>query len=173
MSGPRASSSSLLLLGLLILASGCNYGFRSGGGFPPGIRTVYIEPFENRTDQFEIEQQLFATLLEQLPRQLGVRPAGRDNADAVVRGAVVRYDDLAQNFRPGLDGQTPTVLQNQVRITIAIEIIDTRNNVILWDSQGVVGQGEYSADSQSNLEGRTAAISNLVRQIIDGAQSQW
>ena len=41
-------------LGILVLAA-CNYSF-AGGTFPSHINTVYIEPFENPTERFDIEQ---------------------------------------------------------------------------------------------------------------------
>jgi len=157
----------------LLLAPGCNYGFQGGGGFPAHIRTLYIEPFENRTAQFDLETQLFRKLVERLPRALGVRPAARDVADAVVRGRIVRYDDVAQNYRPGDSGRDPQILEHQVQITISVEIIDLRRNVILWRGENVVGRGEYLPASQTDQVGREEAIEHLIQQIVDGAQSQW
>jgi hypothetical protein len=42
----------------LILIGGCTYGFRGGGGFPSSVRTVYVEHFENRTVQYDLENQI-------------------------------------------------------------------------------------------------------------------
>src|SRR5262245_5190908 len=93
-SGRRVNVSALAaLLGLTLGA--CRYTFQSGGGFPSDIRTLYIRPFENNTAQFELDQQLFSKLNEQLPRALGVRVAGEEAADAWVTGKITRYDDVA------------------------------------------------------------------------------
>ena len=169
-SGRRAADA---LLGFALLATaGCNYGFE-GGGFPPHIRTIYIEPFENQTAQFDIDQRLVTRLLEELPGQLGVRPAGREAADAILRGRVVRYDDVAQNYRPGSGGQVTDILSHEVQIGVAVQLVDVRDNVIRWESSGLTGRGNYRPDSQNELVGQLLAIENIIEQIIDGAQSQW
>src|SRR5688500_690151 len=51
-------STSAILLMALALPTGC-YRLRGGGGLPEEIRTMYIQPFENSTPQFELGQQLF------------------------------------------------------------------------------------------------------------------
>jgi hypothetical protein len=158
-----------------LASAGCLYGFSGGGGFPSHIRTVYVESFDNETPQFQLETELFSRLTDQLPRALGVRPGGRDVADAVVRGKIVRYDDTSQNYRPG-DPQTgnPQIVGNEVQITVAIEIVDIQNNEILWESSGITGRGTYSpANGENDQVGKQLAIRSLVQQIIDGAQSQW
>ncbi|MBI4409641.1 MAG: hypothetical protein HY561_08040 [Gemmatimonadetes bacterium] len=157
----------------VLLVAGCNYGFQGGGGFPSHLRTLYIESFENHTAQFELEQQLFTRLLDRVPRALGVRPAGREVADVVLRGRILRYDDVAQSYRLGEAGQAAQVLEHQVQIAVAVELIDPKANLVLWESQSLTGRGVYRPDSQPDLKARTEAIEHLVQQILDGAQSQW
>jgi hypothetical protein len=164
-----AGAAAALLAGLV--APGC-YTFSGGGGFPSDVKTVYIAPFENRTDRFELEEQIFRKMTETLPRALGVRPGGEQVADAIVRGTITRYDDGAQAYVPGQQGQVQ-VLQHQVTIAVSVEIIDVKRNEILWESQSVTGRGEYSPDRQTDEAARTKAIDVLIQQIIDGAQSQW
>lgn len=158
-------------LAAMLAAAGC-YSFSGGGGFPSSVRTVYIEPFENRTQQFDLETELFRKMQDALPRSLGVRPAGETVADAIVRGRIVRYEDVAQSYQPG-SGSSVQVLSNQVTVTVAVEIVDVKNNVILWDSQSVTGRGEYRPDSQQDRTAWDKALDALIQQIIDGAQSQW
>ena len=167
--GPERWLIPLLALGV----AGCNYGFE-GGGFPAHIQTIYIEPFDNRTPAFELEQQLFARLLEELPSKLGLRPAGEGSADAVLRGEILRYDDVAQNYRPG-SGQQPVgdVLSHEVQIGIAAELVDVRDNVIRWETRSLVGRGSYRPDTETDEVGQREAIQNLIEQILNGAQSQW
>lgn len=173
-SGVRALTSALALAAALVLGAACNYGFHGGGGFPSHIRTLYIEPFENETVQFDLDQLLFASLLDNLPRALNVRPGGREAADAILRGRIVRYDDAAQNFRPGELAGGVEVIEHQVRIAIAVELIDVRENVILWESTSLTGQGAYQPDAgDGEAAGRALAIEDIVQRIVDGAQSQW
>ena len=168
---PGIRAASLLLLAGLY--AGC-YSFTGGGGFPSDIRTIYIEPFTNETVQAELDHQLFRKLTESLPRALGTTPATETNADAIVRGRILRYEDVAQSYRSttgersGID-----VLTNQVQITVAVEIIDRKRNLILWDSQSVVGRGDYRIDQERDTDAREKALNHIIQLIVDGAQSQW
>ena len=154
-----------------LLASGCNYGFRSGS-FPEHIRTVAILPFDNDTNRFELTQEIHQQLLRELPRALGVTNAGEDVADAVVQGRIVRYDMTAPLFRAGDQLGQVDVLQRQVNIRVEVEMIDLVENLILWDDAGLSTQGQY-LEGESEEIGRIEAIELLVQRIVDGAQSNW
>lgn len=158
---------------IMLATTSCNYGFSGGGGFPTDIKTIFIEPFENQTVQVELDQQLFRKLQDRVPRALGARPAGEENADAVIRGKILRYDDIGSNYRPGSTTGTVDVLTYQVSISVSVEIVDRKRNVVLWESQSIVGRGDYRRDTQKDTDGREIALNLIIQQIIDGAQSQW
>ncbi len=171
-SGRRAVELGLALAVVAVLG-GCNYGFE-GGGFPPHIRTIYIEPFQNETPQFDLDQKLYAAMLDELPGKLGVRVAGEQAAHAIVRGVISSYDDAAQSFTPTAPGQpAPAASAHEVRITVSVQLIDVRDHLIRWESQRVLGRGAYRPDTQSDAMGQEEAIASIIQQIIDGAQSQW
>jgi len=157
---------------LTALAAGCNYSFRAGSFPPPHIRTIAIEPFGNETNRFEVSAELYDQLLRNLPGALGIRTAGADVADAIVRGAVTRYDVQAPNYTSAGGGQAAQVLQRQVSIGARVEIVDLVENVILWESSSVIGQGQF-AEGAPEDSGRRQAIEILVQRIVDGAQSNW
>ena len=162
----------LVLLGSMLL-SGCLYSFRAGSFPPEHIRTVAVQPFENDTDLFELSNEVYDELLRNLPRALGIRTAGEDVADAIVRGTIVRYDVVAPSYRAGAEGQPAEVLQRQVNITVRVEIVDLVENVILWEEAGVTAQGQFLEASETEEVGRVEAIELLVQKIVDGAQSNW
>lgn len=165
-----ASRAERALAALLLVVTTACYSFSGGGGFPDDVRTVFIEPFENTTPQFDLELQVYNHLQETLPRQLGLRPGSEESADAIVRGRILRYDDRAQS-NPINNPSRPLV--HVVEIAVAVEIIDVKRNVILWDSRSLTAQGEYRPESGSELEGRQIAIEQLAQRILDGAQQQW
>jgi hypothetical protein len=152
---------------------GCNYSFRAGSGLPDYVRTVAVLPFDNETTRFELTDEIHQQLLRELPRALGVRSAGEEVADAVVRGRITNYTVNAPLFRPGATGQTAEVLQRQVVISIQIELVDLVENQILWEDQNLRSEGQYLEASETEEIGRTEAIELLVQRIVDGAQSNW
>ncbi len=165
----------LALVALLLLPlSGCLYSF-VGGGLPSHVRTVAILPFENTTPQPLIESEIEARLQQELPRNLGIRVAAEDAADAVVRGRITGYDEVAASVRPNPGGANDPVpvLQRQVRITYEAEIYDMREDRALWRGSGQSVTGNFQPDSETPEQGRARAVEELVRSIITGAQSQW
>lgn len=159
------------LVAALVLLGGCNYGLR-GGGFPEHIRTIYIESFENRTPQFELEQQIFTAMVDRVPSALGVQVGSRGNADAWLTGQILSYDDVAQNYSSDGAGGRVQVLQHQVSVSVSVRLVDTRENVVLWEGR-VSGNGQYAPGSETEDAGRRIAIEDIVRDVIDGAMSQW
>ena len=161
--GAAAASAATLVVGA------CLYGF-AGGGFAPHIRTVAIVPFDNQTPEPSLTQEVNDAVREALEGRLGLRLAGEANADALVRGRVVRYEpDLPLAFQTG-QGQA-TVTRRQVQLTVDVEIIDQREGKTLWQRQGLSVVGEYLPPQEA--EGRKIALQKLVNDIVDGAQSQW
>ncbi|MGH7562761.1 MAG: LPS assembly lipoprotein LptE [Gemmatimonadales bacterium] len=160
----------LLLSASLAGTSACLYGF-AGGGLPAGIRTVAVLPFENLTAEPTLTQEITQAVREAVQNRLGLRPAGEDQADAIVRGTVTRYEpDLPLSFT-GADNNRVEVTRRMVQITVSVEIINQREGKPLWTRQGLTVQGEY--DTNREAEGRRRALDKLITDIVDGAQSQW
>ena len=148
---------------------GCPYSF-AGGGFAPHVKTVAILPFDNLTPEPSLTQEVNDAVREALENRLGLRLAGEANADAVVRGRVVRYEpDLALAVRSG-EGLAE-VTQRQVMLTVDVEIIDQRDAKSIWTRKGLAVTGPYRPPQEA--EGRRVALQKLVTEIVDGAQSQW
>lgn len=156
---------------VLLAGAGCNYGFQAGARLD--INTLAVEPFENDTDRLELTQEVYDVLLRELPRQLGVRQSGEESADAVVRGTITSYRVNAPSYRPGQQGERPEVLQREVVIAVSVQVIDLRENLVLWESRSLQSQGQYLEASETEDQGRLQAIELLVQKIVDGAQSTW
>jgi hypothetical protein len=165
-------ASRTLALASVVLGAGCMYQFQ-GGNFPEHIRTLAIDPVENETPRLEVTGELQDQLTRELPRALGVRPAGTDVADAVVRVRITSYQVNAPNYRTGSSGQPAEVLQREVMITAVVQIIDQVNNQVYWEDSGVRAEGQFLESSEPEEIGRAEAIELLVQRIVDGAQSNW
>ena len=162
-----------VVLLLAVIPTGCSYGFTSGTGFQ-GINTMAVLPFENETDRLELTAEIHSRLLQDVPRALGLRPAGEDQADIVLRGSIRSYTLTSPNYRnTGQQGDRPEVLQRQVDISVQVEIIDLDENLILWDDQGIRVSGQYLEASQTEEDGLQVALENLINDIVNGAQSNW
>lgn len=174
-SGPLGPSRAASIAGLVaLLGSGCVYTFQAGSGLPGHVETVAIVPFENETDRFEVSQELYDVLLEEIPRTFGVRTGGEEFAEALVRGTVRQYSVQAGSYRPDQAGGNQTqVIERSVRVTVEVQVIDLDNSLILWESAGLTATGEYLEATGTEEEGRRLALSRVVQDIVDGLQSNW
>lgn len=161
------------LLGPLLLAAGltgCLYGF-AGGGLPPSIKTVALLPFDNQTAEPTLTQEVQTSVREAVERRLGLRQASESQADAVVRGTIIRYEpDLPVQYSGG-ENRTVNVTRRLVQITVSVEIIDQKLNKPIWQNRSLLVDGEYEPGQERS--GRDRALEKLVTNIVEGAQSQW
>ena len=165
----RRISGLLISLSLLALG-GCLYGF-AGGGLPPSIKTVAVLPFDNQTAEPTLTAEVNTRVREAVQGRLGLRQASENQADAVVRGSITRYEpDLPVAYQ-GQEGNTPTVTRRLVQITVSVEILDQHAGKPLWQRSGLMLEGDYPPGRE--IEGRTKALDKLVTNIVEGAQSQW
>jgi len=152
---------------------GCNYTFSGGGGLPPHIKTVYVQPVDNQTTQFALTQTFTDKLLDAVRRDLGVQLASEAEADATIVTSLTRYTDTAMNFQ-GVEDVGAAVFQRRVSIVAQVQFVDLAKNEVIWNGPGVRGEGEYSpANPAGESTGQDVALDNLVQKIVDGAQSQW
>jgi len=149
--------------------NGCLYGF-AGGGLPPAVKTVALLPFDNQTAEPTLTQEVGNSVREALQQRLGLRQASANQADAVVRGSIVRYEpDLPVQYT-GTEG-TVSVTRRLVQITVSVEILDQKQGKPIWQRSGLIVEGDY--DPGQEAQGRARALDKLVTNIVEGAQSQW
>jgi hypothetical protein len=160
-----------LVPGLCLALTGCLYGF-AGGGLPPTIKTVALLPFENQTAEPTLTQEVRDQVRDALEGRLGLRQASAAQADALVRGTIVRYEpDLPVQYTGNDENRTVNVTRRLVQITVSVEILDQKQNKPIWERNGLVLEGDYDTGQES--QGRQRALEKLVTNIVEGAQSQW
>jgi hypothetical protein len=153
----------------LLAACGVHYGF-SEGAFPSHVHTMAILPFENQTSSPELQSELFENMRSELQQKLGVRDAAQDRADALVRGTIVAYDaDVPVAFSS--NPRQAVSARRRLQITVDVEIVDQTTGKMLWQRKGLRAEGEYA--ERAEPEGRKEAIRRIVKDIVEGAQSQW
>lgn len=153
-----------------LLLSGCVYGF-AGGGLPEDIRTVAVLPFENLTSDPTLTSEINRAVREAVQDRLGLRPAGENQADALVRGTITRYEpDMPVAFTGGQENRV-NVTQRMLQIVVSVEIVDQKAERVLWKRDGLILDGNYETGREA--DGRRRALEKLVTNIVEGAQSQW
>ncbi|HEX3928348.1 MAG TPA: LPS assembly lipoprotein LptE [Gemmatimonadales bacterium] len=160
---------------LALLVAGCSVGF-AGGGFPPGVHTVAILPFDNQTTEPTLAQQVNLAVKQALVSRLGLRAAAEGQADAVVHGTITRYDPdepAAYHGQPGATG-TPNqvvVTRRQVEIYVDLDVVNQHTGNPIISLKGVQVIGDY--DPGQVEAGKTKALGLLVDRLVTEAHSKW
>jgi lipopolysaccharide assembly LptE-like protein len=157
------------LLLLLALGACIPYGF-AGGGLPRDIHTVAVIPFDNETASPEIQVELTDQLRKALDSRLGLRAAAEPRADAVVRGIITKYEPDVP-VAVSADPTQATTARRRVQVTIDVSIVNQKTGKTLWERKGLSAEGEYP--ERAEAEGRKQALTRIVNDVIEGAQSQW
>lgn len=156
----------------LALAAGCRfspYKF-AGGGLPRNIRTIAVLPFDNQTPVAELQRDLYDAMRRELQSRLNLREASEVKADAIVRGAIVRYDaDVPVGYSS--DPRQATQARRQLQIVVDVAIIDQASGRTLVERKGLTQKADYP--ERAEAQGRADAIRQIVNDVIEGAQSQW
>jgi hypothetical protein len=157
---------------LALSQSGCLYSFQAGAGLPPHVRTVAVVPLDNFSDRFDLAQEVYEAILREVPRSFGVRVGAEDSADVVIRGVVRRYSVDAPSYRPAPGGGAE-VLERAVNIGVEIQVLDMVERVILWENRSLSARGVFLEGVEQEEDGRVLAVEQIVRDLINGLQTNW
>lgn len=133
-----------------------------------------VLPFENRTPEPTLTQEINDAVRDAVEGRLGLRAAGEASADAIVRGTILRYEPDVPVAYTGSDiTNRVSVTRRLVQLTVSVEIIDQKRNRTLWQRGSLLVEGDYEPGSQTEREARDEALEKLTVNIVEGAQSQW
>ena len=160
----------ILLTAVLIgIGAGCGY-YSFSGAVPGGVKTVAIPLFDNNTSEFGIREQLTDAVVERFLRDNIVKVVDLSQAQAILRGAILRVTDEPYTFQ-----ETETVQEYRVLVTITVSMEDTETGEEMWKQQ-FSEWGTYPLSTGGSAERDVAvtdAISKLTEDISNKVVSGW
>lgn len=119
---------------VLSFLSGCGYQFAGQSTLlPKDARTLYIEPFINRSRDVGIEKELTSALRGEFYRRGQLKVVDEaEQADVIVTGVVRTLDSTVASVN-GKD----EVLQYESHLTLDVNLRRREPNEILWSGQGI------------------------------------
>jgi Lipopolysaccharide-assembly len=157
-----------IYLALLCLI-GCGYRFAGRSDlFPKDIRSVYVEPFLNRTRDVGLGTEIATALRGELYRRGELQLVDQaDRADAILSGVVRSFDSLTASVN-----QNDEVLQYEATLIVDTTFRRREPSEILWRGQGIrlneIYAGERAAvvTTSTKFQNQTLNTSN-VRSLTD------
>jgi outer membrane lipopolysaccharide assembly protein LptE/RlpB len=154
---------------LLLLVGGCGYQFSGkGAAFPEDVRTVFVEPFINRTREVGIELEITSALRSELYRRDQLQVVDRPEAADAVLSGVVR----SVGARVVAVNRKDEVLQYELALVVDVSFRRRNPDEILWRTQGSTFTELFSGSrgavvtSSSDFKSRHLNASD-VRQFTD------
>lgn len=157
----------LALVALVLGSSACGYRLSGLGTstLPESVRVVAVIPFENRTPRPEIEQRVTEAVALELSRR-GRSKAGKlqvvtqvDTADAVLEGAVTRYQTRSVAFAS--NGRATRI---ETEVLVQATLRDRATDAILWSQTGLVFKEQFEVPPSGEFfDQETLALDDIAR----------
>lgn len=157
-----------LVISTCLLSLACGY---SAGKLLPGhIRKIYIPTFENQTTKYGIEQDLTTAVIEAFTNDNRLLVVSQDEADAMLRGVITRYEKGALTF-----DRAQSVNEFKIEIGVSVEFEDLRKGKILWRDENLRAWESYSETDPlaGEEEALRAAMATLARDIVSRTIEGW
>ncbi len=131
-----------LLLAALALIAGCSH-YSFSAAAKTHISTIAIPILENETLEYGTELGITNALIEQFTSDNTLRIVGEDEADSILRGAVVLYERPVMSYDAG-----GNPLEYKVRVVAKLTYEDVTRGSTVWDEE-VEGWAVYSVSGDS------------------------
>ena len=141
------------------LLAACGYRFPDpAAGLPGDVRTVYVEPFTNRTRDVGLEDGLALALRRELARQRRPRVAERlEDADAVLSGVIRHY-----GMRGVAVNRFDEVLQVEARLEVEATLRRRGSGEVLWPRRLMRLREVYDAARGAVVPGSAGFLRNAL-----------
>lgn len=108
-----------------LILGGCTYSFR--GQTAGAIKAIAIPTFENESAEFGIAERVTEVLIRGFQRDGTLRITAPEQADAVLRGRVLRVEDM-----PYTAQADRTVEEYRFAMSCQIELVDGQTDEVIW-----------------------------------------
>jgi hypothetical protein len=126
----------------------CGYAFApQGENIDKSIRKIYVEQFDNKTFQAEVENYVRQAFINQFIQYTRFKITDNvQSADATVKGGVLNLSMTPLSYRSN-------TMAAEERATMILEITfrETLSGKIIWSSRNVTGFVDYTIDDNINL----------------------
>lgn len=148
-----------------LICAGC-YSF-SGTTLPPHLKTVRIDPVQNRTLESALADRITQGLEEGFRSRSNLRKVN-EGGDAELLCTLTDYSHRPQSTSGS------TVTSYRVDMLVKVRFIDRVKGDTLYSDDRVPGYGLYSVDKGETEEtGKKLAVESLVKVVLDNSVSGW
>ena len=147
---------------------GCGYSFvPRGENIDNRIQKVYVESFDNKTAQAEIENYFRTAFINQFIQNSRFKiVSSAEGADAIVRGKILNLNTSPLSYiKNGL------AAEERATVILDVTFQDNSNGKVIWNSKNVTGTVDYTLSEDINLlpSARKQAFNKLANDMAQKA----
>jgi hypothetical protein len=151
---------------LLLLLSGCGVYTLNPRG-KSSYKTIAVEPFENKTPEFGITDQLTTIIIDAFIADGSMKVVSASNADVILTGTLLDYKREANVFTG-----TDQVQSYKVLMSFEIALEKGSDQSVIW-KENIDEQGLYNANTETEQDGQKRAGDLLVQAILNKTTKSW
>jgi len=118
---------------------------------------VYVPFFSNETTQPDLDIQVTEAVVDDLVDDNTLKVVSEDQADAILQGRIVAFENRPFSFNVELDAQ-----EYVVRIRVVASLYKRRTNEPLWENLTIEGTSTYFVEPQEGENDFDAAVDQAV-----------
>ncbi|MCF7911411.1 MAG: hypothetical protein K9M99_02700 [Candidatus Cloacimonetes bacterium] len=158
----------VLILSMLVVNS-CSYSVYSNS--LPHLKTIAIERFENKSDQFELEEELWNYLNSEYNSDGRLRVVSLA-ADCALEGVIMDYSRKIDTYNES------GIEEYNVKLLFRLSFKDLTTGEVIWEKDSLILSEVYSdademAEYQSEEEAREAVYEKLFDELMKNTLEQW
>lgn len=125
----------------------CGYRMRSAVGMlPDDIRSLGIPAFENKTNDYKVEQILTDAVLKEFNRRTRARVlSANTGVDAVLQGEITGIQSSPVTFGSRSFGSA-----YEVRVTASVRLVRSDNSKVIWQDKNFTFRERYTLNRDVN-----------------------
>ncbi len=154
-----------IILFLCLACSSCGY-HRQESAFqlPSWIRTIYIAPVENNSNELKLGSWITDELREEFLRDSGLTLTSKEKADVILEGLVVSAYTTGLSYI-----RYDVAVERRIGVECSVKLIDAKTGKQIWKSAEIYREeGFYVAkDVMTTEDHKNLALQKISRDIAD------
>lgn len=179
---------SFIAVFLLVTSTIIGCGYTTHSVYSGPYKSIFVEPFTNKIDlvsqdaaniarRFKtyhplLETDLRTAVINRFMYDGGLRIAGREQADLILKGELIDYRRDALRY----ENNQEQVAEYRLNVVMHITLLERSTGKIVWDEPGFTGEATYFTSglgAKTESAALDIAISDLAKRVIERLVENW
>jgi hypothetical protein len=158
-------------LAAALFFTGCA-GYRLGSTLPPGVASIHVPTFVNRSGEPQLDTEATRATLQELQRDGNLKLLPPDRADAVLKVTLKSFKQEPLRYDPQ-DSKTAREYRILITADLVLEKRGTRQAVLAQTVQGETTFDFRGDLTSAKLSALPAACRDLAHHIVSAVVEYW